>query len=227
MPDQYDIDYAQQVPELLPPDKRYKNTVGLLSVSMTSTLQFLRDAVLGDYRLGSTVSAWVDPADSMVPYARGAKVNYKKAIFVSLVDNNTDIPTDETSWYMQQQFFIGFRERIAYNGMNLVLTFALNRWFGTTFRQPGGGLSDIYITTNAIASDAFLVGFSEAESSAAGWQGSDQYIGDPYTADTQYNAVIHVPAAVYAALQPAAESLIRSFADKYMISGVIYQIVTY
>jgi hypothetical protein len=145
MPDQYDINYNQQVIELLPPDKRYKNMVAWLSSCMLSTLQYLRDAVLGDYRKGSTVSNWT----TSIAYTRNTKVNYENAIFVSLVDGNNDNPGNSPNWYMQQQFFIGLTERLAYNGSNMVLTYALNRWFGTTFRQPtsianiGGG----YVTS--------------------------------------------------------------------------------
>jgi hypothetical protein len=222
MSDIYDINYAQQIIELLPPDKRYKNIVAWLTACCLSTLQFLRDALFGDYRNGSTVSGWV-----VGSYARGAKVNYKKGIYVSLTDGNTALPTDTVYWYLQQDFFIGLNERLMYNGDNLVLTYALNKWFGTTFRQPGNGISDIYITTNAIAANVFVVGADELECSAAGFDGSDQFVTNDYSFGTQYNAVINVPSAVYAALGPAAEALIRSFVDTYIYAGVTYVIVVY
>jgi hypothetical protein len=223
MPDQYDIDYNQQIIELLPPDKRYQTNISLLTDWAKSSLQYLRDAILGDYRNGSTVSAWTAGT-----YARNAKVNYKKGIYVSLVDGNTADPTNIDNWYLQQTFFIGLDERLAYNGNNLVLTYALNRWFGTVFRQPGSGVSDIYITTNAIAFNYFKIGYTEAESTYIGWDDSDGSIGiSDSPVGTQYNANINVPAAVYAALQPAAEALIRSFVDMYIYAGITYQIVTY
>jgi len=222
MSDIYDINYPQQLIELLPPDKRYKNIVAWLTACSTSTLQYLRDALLGDYRNGSTVSGWAAGT-----YARGAKVNYKKGIYVSLADGNTALPTDTNNWYLQQDFFIGLNERLMYNGDNLVLTYALNKWFQTTFRQPGNGVSDIYITTNAIAANVFVVGYDEHESSAAGFDGSDQYVTNNYTFGTQFNAVINVPSAVYAALGTAAEALVRSFVDTYIYAGVTYTIITY
>lgn len=222
MPDQYDITYSQQVIELLPPDKRYKNIISYLSACMLSTVQYLRDAVLGDYRLGSVVGTWVAGS-----YARGIKVNYKKGIYVSLVNNNTAIPTDTNNWYMQQQFFIGLSERLAYNGQNIVLTYALNRWFGTTFRQPGQGTSDIYISTSATDANTFTVGYDEGESSSVSYNNSTEFVVYNAAFGVQYNATIYVPSAVYNALQPAAQALISSFVNMYIYAGVIYQIVAY
>lgn len=227
MPDQYDIDYAQQVTELLPPDKRYAHNTAFLVDCMKSTLQYLRDALLGDYRNGSTVGAWVDPATSMAPYARGIKVNYKKGIYVSLIDNNSDNPTVTTSWYFQQTFFIGLTERLAYNGNNLVLTYALNRWFGTTFRQPGGGLSDIYITTNPIPAKTFILGYLSTECSTIGWTGSSEAITYDSTFGPAYNANIYVPNTLIASLGSAAMALISSFVNKYIYAGITYQIIGY
>jgi hypothetical protein len=225
MPDQYDIDYAQQVIELLPPDKRFYNMATWLQ-TCANQLQWLRDAVLGDYRNGSTVSAWINPLSSGTPYTIGNKVNYKNAIYVSIVSNNTDIPTNANSWYKQQDNFIGLNERLAFNGTNLVLTYALNRWFGTTFRQPGSGLSDIYITTNAIIASAFIVGSTDYNSSTVGLSGSSGFI-DGALPFPQFNANINVPKAFFDSLQPAADALIGSFTDQYIYGGVTYQIVTY
>jgi len=212
MADQYDVNYNQQIIELLPPDKRFKNFVAFLTDCCTSTVQYLRDAVLGDYRNGSTVGAWTAGT-----YARGVKVNYKKAIFVSLADGNTSIPTDTDNWYMQQQFFIGLVERLAYNGNNLVLTYALNRWFGTTFRQPGTGLSDIYITTNPIITNYFQVGYTEAESSYVGYLDSGGAIGNSDAPlSEQYNCTVHVPNTLVTALGSAAVALLTSFINMYV-----------
>lgn len=221
MPDQYDVSYSQQVIELLPPDKRNKNIVAFLSDCCTSTVQYLRDALFGDYRNGSVVSAWVAGT-----YARGVKVNYKKGIYVSLINGNTDVPTT-ANWYMQQQFFIGLNERVAYNGTNLVLTYALNRWFGTTFRQPGAGTSDIYITTNPIAANTFKIGYLSRESSYIGFNNTSEAITYTSTFGIQYNANIYVPTALMTALGSAANALLTSFINMYMYSGLTYQIIPY
>lgn len=216
----YDIDYSQQVVELLPPSKRYINLVTFLQ-DCAKQLQYVRDATLTDYKTGSTVADYVSGT-----YQRGDKVKYKKGIYVSLVDGNTDLPTAST-WYFQQQFFIGLDERLAYNGTNLVLTYALNKWFGTTFRQPGSGTSDIYISTNRIDADTFRVGYIEAECSYVGYGNSSEPVTYSDVFGIQYNATIFVPLAVYNALQPAADALIRSFTDMYIYVGLVYNIMTY
>ncbi|MEB0264081.1 hypothetical protein, partial [Mucilaginibacter sp. 10I4] len=200
----------------------YKTITAYLVDSMKSTIQYLRDAVLGDYRNGSVVGTWVAGT-----YARGIKINYKKGIYISLVDGNTDEPTKTDTWYMQQQFFIGLDERLAYNGKNLVLTYALNRWFGTTFRQPGTGTSDIYITTNVINANTFVVGKLSAESSWVGFETSSEAITYNSTFGVQYNANINVPSSLYASLGTAADALLRSFINQYIYLGVTYQIVVY
>ncbi len=222
MPDQYDIDYNQQIIELLPPNKRYRNMIAYMTDCMTSTLQYLRDAVLGDYRNGSAIAVW-----SAGTYARKAKVNYKKGIYVSLINGNTDIPGLTDNWYFQQTFFIGLTERLAYNGNNLILTYALNRWFGTTFRQPGTGLSDIYITTNTINADTFVVGFDSPECSTLNYGNSNQAITYNSTFGIQYNANINVPATLISSLGSAAMALLTSFINMYIYSGCVYQIIPY
>lgn len=222
MPDQYDINYNQQIIELLPPNKRYRNMIAFLTDCMTSTLQYLRDAVLGDYRNGSTATAWVAGT-----YARSAKVIYKKGVYVSLIDNNIDTPGMADNWYLQQTSFVGMNERIFYNGNNLVLTYALNKWFGTTFRQPGTGTSDIYILTNVVAQPVFLVGFTEAVSSAVSFEGSSEFVVYDYNFSPQYNATVYVPNTLIASLGSAAIALLSSFINMYIYAGLTYNIVGY
>lgn len=222
MPDQYDINYNQQIIEILPPNKRYITTITWLTVLMKSGLQYLRDATLGDYRNGSTAPTWVAGT-----YARSSQVVYKKGVYVSLIDNNSDTPGLTDNWYLQQTFFIGLNERLSYNGNNLVLTYALNKWFGTTFRQPGTGTSDIYITTNAIDANTFIVGFVSDESSTIGYTNSEQAITYNSSFGIQYNANVYVPATLIASLGDAAIALLTSFINMYIYAGVIYQIIPY
>jgi len=225
MPDQYDIDYAQQVTELLPPDKRFKTNTAFLTDAMKSTVQYLRDALFGDYRNGSTASAWAAGT-----YSRGNKVNYKKGIYVSLIDNNTTLPTDPDSWYQQQTVFIGLNERLAYNGNNLILTWALNRWFGTTFRQPNA-VSDIYLTINTRPLSIFRFGVTEAISSEFFLDRSTEGIDNNDSSTEGYiDLTINFPVAVYNALDPIdanRQAIIRAFVDQYIYAGVLYQIATY
>ncbi len=226
MPDQFDINYQQQVKELLPPDKRKPTNIAMLTALTKSTLQFLRDTFLGKYRLGST-----DPQWSAGSYSRGAFVQYQKAVWVSLIDANTDTPGTSENWYKTQANFLGLSERILYNGQHVVLEYGLNRWFGTTFVQPGAGTSDIYLTTNAKPLAIFRFGGTEAISSSFFSNRSTEGFFNGTIASAGYtNFTIHVPTAVYNALDPVPgnrDNIIRAFADKYVVTGVTYNIVTY
>lgn len=221
----YDLDTDQQVIELLPPDKRYSVTVGFLQSCLKSSIQFLRDVVIGSYRLGSTA-----PAYASGTYAKGDKVIYNKAEYISNIDNNTDLPTVVLSWDLLNPNFIGVNERQLYNGQKIVLEYALNKWFGTTFRQPGSGTSDIYLTTNAKQIAVFRCGGVESISSVSYADHSSEFVINAYDFAAFNNLTINVPLAVYNALDSVAanrDGIIRSFADKYIYAGITYNIATY
>lgn len=224
MPDKYDISYAQQVIELLPPDKRFKNITAYLTDCMKSTVQFLRDAFLGDYRLGSTAPAYVAGT-----YGIGQKIIYNKGEYVSLIPNNTDAPTVISSWYLVFPNFIGVTERQQYNGQKVVLEYALNRWFGTTFRQPGAGLSDIYLSNNTKSIAVFISGGPNNSSSTYG-DHSTEFSINSYSFANFVNLTINVPSAVYNALDANPlnrDNIILSFANKYILAGITYTIAVY
>jgi hypothetical protein len=111
----------------------------------------------------------------------------------------------------------------------LVLTYALNKWFGTSFFQPPVQ-SDIYITNDAIATPAFLVGQNESNSSKISTTGSTEFIGTTVTYSAQVNFTIHVPVAVYNALDTTGinnDKIFRNFVDQYVPAGILYAIQTY
>lgn len=210
---------------MLAPDKRFRKTVAWVNV-LLSPIQYLRDIWFGSYRTGSTAPTWVNTD----PYPKYALVKYSnKVVYESLVDNNTAVPTDTTKWRVAQQNFIGLSERIVYNGQKLVLEYAMNKWFGTTFRQPPN-ISDIYITNNSLTVASFRVGLTEGVSSKVGLTGSSEFVGlsSVYTVPT--NFTIHCPKAVYDALDPTLinnEKIFRAFVDLYIPSGITYSITTY
>lgn len=216
--------------KMLPPDKRLPRTVALVNVFMLP-LQWLRDLWFGDYRQGAA-----DGPSGALPwlisttYTQGQRVTYKQKMYESLANANLgNLPTDQNNWVVRLQNFIGTDERLCYNGSTLTLTYALNKYFGTVFRQPPG-TSDIYLTTQTNIADSFIVGASEAESSAVYATTSSEYIINDFSTGTFYNLTIHVPSAVFAALDPSpanAEAIIRSFANTYIVGGVIYNVVTY
>ncbi len=210
---------------MLPPDKRFTRTVAWVNV-LLSPLQYLRDIWFGSYRTGSTAPTWVNTD----PYPKYALVKYSnKVIYESLVDNNTAVPTDTTKWRVAQQNFIGLSERIQYNGQKIVLEYAMNKWFGTVFRQPPN-TSDIYITNNSIPVASFRVGITEEKSSKVGLNSSTEYVGTSSVYTVPSNFIIHCPVATFNALASTDDQrtkIFRAFVDQYLPSGITYTITTY
>jgi hypothetical protein len=223
MPDIYDIDFDNQVYDLLPPDKRTVNFATLLQ-SLTKPLQYVRDLVFDSYKKGS-----VAPVYAAGTYAKYDQVIYNKAVYESLVDNNNTAPSDLTKWRLIQENYIGVDERILYNGGKLILEYALNIWFDTTFLQPPL-TSDIYLTTNPTTLSVFRVGENEEESSSVADFASSENVFNDYSFAPNIGLTINIPVAVYNALGSDAatrEAVVRNFADKYVITGIFYDIQTY
>ena len=219
----YDITYEDRVVELIPPDKRYARTVGMLR-GLTNQLQVLRNKIFGDYKQGVVCNNWED-----IVYAVGDLVKYGETVYVSLIDSNTDVPTVTTSWAIYQATFIGVDERIMFNHQKLVLEYALNKRFGTTFKQPPN-TSDIYLTTNANTASVFIVGATENESSVVYSDGSTEVVINSYSFSTTYNFTVYIPSAVFTALGGTTaerEAVVKSFVDRYNTIGLSYNITTY
>lgn len=221
----YDIDFSNKVaPNLLPPDKRFGVNVAWAGI-LLSPLQYLRDLYFGSYRTGSDAPQWVNTA----PYSKYEQVKYNKIIYESLIDNNSDVPTTVATWRVVQINFIGVFERIYYNGQKLVLEYAMNKWFGTVFRQPPN-TSDIYITNNTVPVGVFRVGNVESISSKVYANTSSEFVINAYDFNVAFNFTINCPVAVFNALASTddqREKIFRAFVDKYVPAGVTYNITTY
>jgi len=220
----YNINFDQKAAELLPPDKRYKFNLNWVR-SLLSQNQYNHTDVFIDYKTGSDYPYW----DYIGPYSIGDRVIYNQSVYESLIDSNTLVPTDPPGWKLYQQYFVGVDERLTYRGENLILTYALNKRFNTTFKQPPLQ-SDIYIENNQIGTLPFVVGGSEFSSSVVYYDFSYDYIINDYTPSTVTNFTIFVPEGVYNALStdPASrDKIIREFVDKYVNVGMTYNITTY
>lgn len=223
MSDLYDIDFNSQVQDLIPPDKRTTNFVTLLQ-SLAKPLQYVRDSIFDSYKKGSVAPIYVAGV-----YAKYDQVIYNKTVYESLEDGNNVVPTDATKWRIIQTNYIGVDERILYNGGKLALEYALNKWFDTTFLQPPL-VSDIYLTTNPTTLSVFRVGISEEESSSVAAFSSSENVFNDYVFSPNIGLTINIPIAVFNALgadDATREAIVRNFADKYVITGVFYDIQTY
>lgn len=189
-------------------------------------MQWIANLWLHDYRVGSLAAGWL----STTTYAKYDRVKYQFSIYESLASGNlNNLPTDQTHWMLVQSNFIGVAERILYNGITLTLTYALNKRFGTIFRQPNN-VSDIYIGNNTPPLAPFIFGGAEANSSSFFSQFSTEFFINSYDFSANYNFNINVPLAVYNALDPLPanrDKIFRSFVNSIIPAGITYKIVTY
>lgn len=220
----FDVDYNKIGPQLLPPDKRYSRMVAWVKV-LLSPLQWVRDLWMGSYRTGSTANPWLNSST----YAKYDRVVYKQKVYESLKNGNTDNPTVQASWMVVQQNFIGVFERVLYNGNKLIFEYAINKYFGTVFRQPPN-TSDIYTTVNQKMASVFKVGASENNSTKVSALTSSEFVVNAYNFNSFFNMVIHVPLSLFNSLDPSsanAEKIIRNYANQYIIAGITYTVQTY
>lgn len=150
----FDITFSNLKDNILPPN--YRTAVHKFWIlTWTNVIQYLRDRVLGDYRTGSNYPEWTAGT-----YAIHDKVIYNQVVYESQEDGNTDTPPS-SKWAVWLPSFIGSDERKYLNGQKVVLEYALNRYYGTTFRQPPL-VSDIYIDNLGSSIVGFVVGVDEA-----------------------------------------------------------------
>jgi hypothetical protein len=128
-----------------------------------------------------------------------------------------------------QDNFIGVDERVKYNGHVILLEYALNKYFGTTFRQPPN-VSDIYLETFTKPKAVFVVGGGESNSSVTYFNRSSEFVINGYSFAAFHNMAIWVPLAVFNALDTDPdnrEPIIRNYADQYIVAGITYEVKTY
>jgi hypothetical protein len=228
----YNVNYEVSGQELLPPDRREDKFLKWL-YSLLKPLQDLKDFVFTGYSDGSAASSY----SGATTYTFGQQVKYQGRIYYrnEITDDYSAgiTPTNTTYWTLLHNSFIGINERIRFNGQKIILEYALNKQFGTTFQQPPV-LSDIWIENKSVVSDAFFIGVDDEDTAtvAISDTDSDWFINDDITADdiTAANFIIHVPVAVWTALagtNSERDNIILTFVDKYKLFGYDATIETY
>lgn len=224
----YDANYYKQAAEALPPNKRLPIYLKWM-YALVSPMNWLRNVVFNVFKAGETYSEYAAGT-----YALGDRVKYGKGYYESLIDSNTDAPTEAT-WLLIADNFIGVDDRILFRSEKILFEYALNTWFNTDANpctwSNVAAASTIYISNNVIETGFFRVGTSQDLSSYVGFNNSSEPIGnDGGVVTIQYAFTINVSTAVYNALGSTAsirENTVRNFADKYNTVGLFYNIVTY
>lgn len=214
----------------LPSRKRTTKRIARGAVYM-KPLQWLHDIILGTYSNGDFgTAAW----SNATTYAVGDRVNYGKSIYECWTIPPTGTPPIDTNyWVLVQEKFTGINGRVQQTASKLIFEYALNEWFGTTFRQPVVGLSDIYITQNTAVNAVFFVGLTESESSNAVYENGEATAfinAENVSIAGVAHFTINMPVAVYTALGSTSlirEKTVRRFADSINLAGINYDIVTY
>jgi len=238
----YDYNVNFETKRLLPPPKRKPMRLALMSVP-GFVLQFYHDLFFTDYAEGAVgFTDWTSGGTytylQKVRYIDNAIYQLKNIVGITGITTAPDV--DTANWSKVVNLFIGVRERIKYTGNKLMIEYALNRWFKTTFRQPTTFVtspdmyvpkSDIYIqNTNKSITNFWLSngnGLNSYMANNSKYQ--NFFLGNSYTY-SQYDFVIFIPVAVYNALSADStkrDGIIRVFADKYVQCDKTYKIQTY
>jgi hypothetical protein len=236
----YDYNISQATRELLPPSKRKTNNLAYLGAP-GYVLQRYHTLFFNLYANGNMALDWTSGGtykyEDQVRYTENSRYNnriYELTNKAGITGLTTPPSDDTVNWILVQNNFIGVSERARYAAPKVVIEYALNKWFKTTFRQPPL-VSDIFLTKELVDNQTFVIGATEEESSAIAYNDQLQksFISDEYITN-KHKFAINIPLAVYDSLttQPSGfsntkDKIIRSFADNYVMGGITYTIITY
>ena len=225
-----DIDILDLGVQILPPDKRLDG-FEVMVWSLLSPVDRM-NRIFQQYQNGDTLSDWYDSTST---YNKGDRIKDYFGVYECLLDGTIGVApiANKDYWYKILPCYIGVNERANYCANKIVFEYALNRYFGTTFRQYADDaytpISDIYITTDVPAYSSFVSFTTETLTSDVYTGSASNYSFNSYisTTATTYKFTIYVPIAFYTSLGTTADQQIRFFADKINVSGMTYSITTY
>ena len=213
-------DYDNQIigEQLTPPVLRTTKQIAWIN-TLTAAVQNLWSLIFEDYRVGSVYPDY----GFFTQYYIGDRVLFADKSIYECISNSLNISClDTTKWVKVNDIFIGSDERVKYSAQKLLFEYALNKFFIT---------SGIYITNNFIdVGDVFVMDTDSTESSV---MPLDSFYQEDYMdltatyASGIYDYTIFVPIADYTTLGSSANAIIRTFADKYNLAGMQYDIQTY
>ena len=226
----YDINYIDRDKELTPPKYRLTKFLSWLNC-LNYPLQWLRDLWFGDYKVGAVYPDWT----GSVFFGLGERVVFTDLSVYECISQSPVIGTPPSgnvnsylSWQKIQDVFIGVDERIKYNSQMIVLEYALNHYYRVPTTDP-----QIYITTNSPQNSVFVIANSEQNASNVV---NNEVFASSFVWNTPSftayagNFTVSVPTALFATLGATVqdqENNIRQFVNKYKLSGLTYNVVTF
>ncbi len=218
----FNINISKLISDLLPPEKRVVNIIafckGLFSKQDNDNLNTLE-----------TIEGTTAPLYVSGTYNLFDRVKYQRAVYESLKNSNTSLPTIETDWIRVVDNFLGTNETQKYTISAVHLEYALNRYFqniATTPYELGDGV--IYLQNIVLANPSFLVGYTNTLSSTVGYSQSDNFITFDENILVSYSVLqINVPTATATALGTNYYQIISNFVDRYISEAILYTIQLY
>ncbi len=222
----YDYNTNTVGEQLTPPVLRMPKFLAWL-YTLVKPIQNLHDLIFSDYKIGNVYSSY----NNATTYNFGERVQYlDKAIYeVTYTDINGIagnvtgvIPTNTIFWTKVNDVFIGTDERVKYSAQKILFEQALNTFFIT---------SGIYIQNNfASIGNVFVMDTTSEESSIISYSNDYQPDFMDYSAiylNNIYDYTIYVPITFYTSLGVQADTLITTYANKYNLAGMQFNIITY
>lgn len=228
----YDFDTEIIADNLIPEVKKKPKYIAWV-YALLYPIQKIWELLFRDYKNGSTYNLY----SSLTTYNFGDRVihtnksvyeaTYLDANGVAQSFNGFD-PTNTVFWTLVNDNFIGAEERLKYTSQIILLEYALNRWY-----MVDNTSDQIYIENVLNRNTAFVMGDSGQYSSAMANNSNAQnyYLGNAYTYPlTDYDYIIWIPNDLWLTLgsdDVNRYNNVRSFVNKYNLSGIRYKIVNY
>jgi hypothetical protein len=218
----YSFNATYLVEKLTPPALRQARILAYLRVLTVSLsykwldfLEFINSSSYPDFDISS-------------PYTVGDRVKYGYAIYECVKNASLIIPYGNPDyWLLINKDFVGIDARRKFNSQKIVFEYVLNLYLNTTPTT----IPLIYTTRNTVDANGFYIGsigYGERGELAKQVNQND-FIGTGYTLG-QYAMTIYVPLALYNSLATTAndrEQRVRNVADKYVMAGITYNVLTY
>lgn len=224
----FDVNFSKLAVEILPTHKRTDITE--VTDSIVEPLNDL-NIIFKWFREGNTAGQY-NPATT---YTFGSVLKYSRKVYLKneVTTGYTAgiIPTNTTYFVRISESFIGIAERLMYRPDKLVLEYALNRIFETTFRQPPL-VSDIYIQNVNTSDTNFGVGELDNFTSTIGETDvlSLYFISENDFVAGETDFIVYVPLAVFNALASTdveRTAILTDVIEKYRLTGYTFKIQTY
>lgn len=227
----YDCDYSLQAARLTPISKRQDVRLAL-EEAIASPVQWNHNNFFDGFLNGDNSAKY----NGATAYSRYDRVNYQNKIYECTNDVTGELPTNTDYWVKVLNDFRGAKERVKYNCQKIMLEWILNKWFGTTFRQPNpdGLTSDFFIvdnprdsTTFSVSETSFYNGVYVTSSTPELSNLATDFVGETSNFTPGANFTVHYPHGAVAGTSYPEYYQMVSLINKYKIFGSTVAYISY